>query len=483
MGLLNETNAQYYSGQQYIGRSSVLASKGWKIDNTEAPREQGNISYRFIDSWDFDTNPESAYGPYSYTNPIADYSNYTIYYQTIYTEEVPDRSSDGGNGKSDGSSQSTIDIETILGEWISLPENFSFVATNITNNTRSLGLRFSNGNRDVVEFLIRYYRDVLEQKINNLNISTQEKNTIKESIISSFKQGLYSGHFYIQLKQSAVDTNYGDYSSVCMDDIVNNFIVGYVGVGKLISSVKRTDVMFHAKRGLQEFSYDTLKSIRSQELTIPPSLSLPLPQDYVNYVKCSWIDDAGAKHIIYPTRVTSNPNQLPIQDEDGIPSQNFFGENNYAEQSITEDRWASQTDINNLSPDDYRYPRKEFLLGQRYGLQPEEAQVNGKFTINERLGTFSFSSDLVNKLIILEYISDGLSDCDNECIPKMAEQAMYMHIAHGILSSRMNVPEYIINRYKRERSSALRTAKIRLSNVKIEEISQVFRNKGKWIKH
>jgi hypothetical protein len=65
----------------------------------------------------------------------------------------------------------------------------------------------------------------------------------------------------------------------------------------------------------------------------------------------------------------------------------------------------------------------------------------------------------------------------------MAEQAMYMHIAHAILSTRMNVPEYIINRYKRERSSALRTAKIRLSNVKIEEISQVFRNKGKWIKH
>jgi len=60
---------------------------------------------------------------------------------------------------------------------------------------------------------------------------------------------------------------------------------------------------------------------------------------------------------------------------------------------------------------------------------------------------------------------------------------MYMHIAHGILSGRANVPEYIINRYKRERSSALRNAKIRLSNIKLEEISQVFRNKGKWIKH
>ena len=48
----------------------------------------------------------------------------------------------------------------------------------------------------------------------------------------------------------------------------------------------------------------------------------------------------------------------------------------------------------NNQPDDYRVPRNEFLLGQRYGLQPEEAQVNGMFTINERLGTFSFSNEL-----------------------------------------------------------------------------------------
>ena len=34
-------------------------------------------------------------------------------------------------------------------------------------------------------------------------------------------------------------------------------------------------------------------------------------------------------------------------------------------------------------------------------------------------------------------------------VPKMAEQAMYMHISHAILSGRSNVPEYIVNRFKR----------------------------------
>ena len=277
--------------------------------------------------------------------------------------------------------------------------------------------------------------------------------------------------------------NYGSYIYISLDDIINNFIVAYIGAGKLIPSAKRTDIMFHAKRGLQEFSYDTLKVIKSQELTIPPSLSIIIPQDYVNYVKCSWVDDAGAKHIIYPTRVTSNPTELPIQDNTGEPTQDQAGANLLSEQSLTEERWKSQDQTNNWRPDDYRYPFNEGLIGQRYGLQPEEAQINGKFTINERTGTFSFSSDLANKLIILEYISDNLAYDADMKVPKMAEQAMYMHIAYSILSGRAGVPEYVVNRFKRDRSSALRNAKIRLSNIKIEEISQVFRNKSKWIKH
>jgi hypothetical protein len=71
--------------------------------------------------------------------------------------------------------------------------------------------------------------------------------------------------------------------------------------------LKRTDVIFHAKRGLQEFSYDVLKSVKSQELTVPPSLSVILPQDYVNYVKVSWIDNQGIKHPIYPTNLNNRP--------------------------------------------------------------------------------------------------------------------------------------------------------------------------------
>ena len=285
-----------------------------------------------------------------------------------------------------------------------------------------------------------------------------------------------------------VQDNWGSYAYTKLNDVINNFIVAYVGAGKLIPSVKRTDVIFHAKRAMQEFSYDTLKSINSQELNIPNSLSVAIPQDYVNYVNIHWVDKQGVKHIIMPTQLTSNPYSNPIQDQSGIPMQDNFGDN-IEGTSITEERWANndlkeRNEIRNNSLGfGSFYGEDGYGAGQLYGLDPQYANVNGYFTINEREGKFSFSSDLVGKLIILEYVSDGLSTNLNTRVPKMAEEAMYAYISHAIIASRINQPEYVVNRLKREKSAKLRNTKIRLSNIKLNEIVQVLRGQSKWIKH
>ena len=288
---------------------------------------------------------------------------------------------------------------------------------------------------------------------------------------------------------NTVQDNWGSYAYTKLNDVINNFIVAYVGAGKLIPSVKRTDVIFHAKRAMQEFSYDTLKSINSQELNIPSSLSVAIPQDYVNYVNIYWVDNQGVKHIIMPTQLTSNPYSVPIQDQQGIPTQDNFG-NNIQGDSITEERWANNSlkDRNEIIDNSLFgfgsfYGEDGYGAGQLYGLDPQNANINGYFTINEREGKFSFSSDLVGKLIILEYISDGLSSNLHTRVPKMAEEAMYAYISHAIIASRVNQPEYIVNRLKREKSAKLRNTKIRLSNIKLNEIVQVLRGQSKWIKH
>jgi hypothetical protein len=291
---------------------------------------------------------------------------------------------------------------------------------------------------------------------------------------------------------NVVEENWGSYAYIKLNDIIDNYMVGYVGDGKLVNKVKKSDVLFFAKRGLQEFSYDTLKSIKSQELTIPPNLSVPIPQDYVNYVNMSWIDQAGIKHIIYPTTLTSNPYKTPIQDGQGVPTQDNF-ERNLQGTSITNQRWKD----NNLKNLDRELDNSSFwaniygggfgngfgTVGGQYGIQPEIAQINGWFTINERENKFSFSSDLSDKLIILSYISDGLAIDSDTRVPKMAEEAMYAYISHAIISTRSNQPEYVVNRLSREKASKLRNAKIRLSNIKLEEFTQIMRGKSKWIKN
>ena len=293
---------------------------------------------------------------------------------------------------------------------------------------------------------------------------------------------------------TAVENNYGSYEYIKLSDAIDNFMVGYVGDGKLIQSAKKSDVLFFAKRSLQEFSYDTLKSVHSQELTIPPSLSVVLPQDYVNYVRVSFIDQLGVKRIIYPANnLTINPYENPIQDAQGVPTQDNFGEN-LEGTSITEERWARANDnllngqlINNIDEaidfqNAYGF-EGSWNWGRQYGLDPQLAQMNGWFTLNEREGKMSFSSNLANRLIVLEYISDGLAHDIDTKVPKLAEDALYASILHSIVSTRSGQQEYLVQRLQKDRRAKLRNAKIRLSNIKLDEIVQVMRGKSKWIKH
>ena len=317
-------------------------------------------------------------------------------------------------------------------------------------------------------------------------------NTVVVVQLKKLDGGNYGATVADKAYGTVVEDNYGSYSYIKIGDIVNNFLVAYIGAGKLVLDAKRTDVIFHAKRALQEFSYDTLRSKKSQELTVPKNLSVVLPQDYVNYVNIYWVDQTGRQHIIMPTNnLHQSPTELPIQDNKGVPIQDSFDNNIESASSIIDDRWnnnniKNQTNLLNdplIAAEFYNDYINMFGYGRQYGLEPQYANANGYFNINNRTNKISFSNNLVDKIINLEYISDGLSsDLDTE-VPKMAEEAMYAYILHAIISTRANQPEYVVQRLKKEKSAKLRNAKIRLSNIKLNEFVQVMRGKSKWIKH
>jgi hypothetical protein len=440
-------------------------------------------------------------------------------------------------------------------------------------------------------------------------------------------------------------SDHGNYQFTSLENIINQFMIAYVGEEKIISKAKRSDVAFHAQRALAELSFDTLKSIKAQEITVPTTLKMILPQDYVNYTKVSWVDSAGIKHPLYPTSKTSNPSN-PIQDANGdfqilaegtftlndnkivldkeysniqcgmivrsthvpastaiitgwttdgtyttielgsfapqtfpqiasvidfdsqetgvfdiiienangdlIQSENssytaasltpsslddyitvsatdatnievgmivatstnaFIPQNTFVtavnDTKITisnptqapppsafhvnfisplsdSDTWnnykspnVSETNNNDDYDDDTYWP----MMGGRYGLDPQHAQANGSFYIDNILGKIHFSSNISGKTVILDYISDSLGTNAEMQVHKFAEEAMYKSIAYAILSTRINTQEYIVKRYKKEKFAETRKAKLRLSNIKLEELTQILRGKSKQIKH
>lgn len=284
-------------------------------------------------------------------------------------------------------------------------------------------------------------------------------------------------------------TDKGNYQFVSLDDIISSFMVVYVGENKILSKASRTDVQFHGMRAIQELSYDILRSHKAFEQEVPPTLVMPLPQDYVNYTKIVRVDSKGVEKPIYPTGKTSNPfpiTQSPnnyVYNTDGsINVQGAVTGPNDPYTSDTRDRFDS-IKPNNI---DYDHDDSENLLlddrGRRYGLDPQHGQVNGTFYIDNSTGFIHFSSDLAGETITLKYISDGLGTDAEMVVHKFCEEAVYKHIMYGLVSSRSNIPEGVIMRFKRERFAETRKAKIRLSNIKMEEFTQVLKGLGKPIK-
>lgn len=303
------------------------------------------------------------------------------------------------------------------------------------------------------------------------------------------------------IQQDALHTYYGtsgehgSYRQISLEEIIDSFMATYVGENKICENVTLADATFHAIRALQELSYDTLACTKDWEITVPATLVMVMPVDYVNYVKLSWSDNAGIERIIYPTSKSSNPRNITatVSDHGGFAglSDNTEPADQEASNTMTKFQSQASTDIGSMDANDIDNEFGE-VYGGRYGLDPQHSQANGSFFIDEDQGKFYFSSNLAGKSLILRYISDGIAATSasdrtislaNSYVPKLAEEAIYKWILYGVLSARKDTAPGILQNIKKERFAETRKAKLRLSNIKIEELTQILRGKSKFIKH
>ena len=117
-------------------------------------------------------------------------------------------------------------------------------------------------------------------------------------------------------------------------------------------------------------------------------------------------------------------------------------------------------------------------------MDASKANGNPTYVINKESGVINFSSGLAGKTIVLEYISDGLNSLDPSAIKvhKFAEEFVYAYVKWCVLNNRIGVSQGVVAIAKREKSSLLRNAKIRLSNINPRRLLMALRGKDNWIK-
>ena len=285
--------------------------------------------------------------------------------------------------------------------------------------------------------------------------------------------------------------NNGYYQHTRLSEIVSNFMVQETSEGMMLSGVSQTLVEYHAQRGMQELSYDTLRSVKSFAFSPEGSISVPIPQDAVGVVGVSWADDNGYKHPMIERRHSGNP-ETPLIDSSGDYMYDMEGNRLNAQSSnLVEDYNNRRQNVGSsfynyyggAFANDDLYERYYSYEGGRYGAEPSELNANGTYVFDIEEGLIYIQQEFNMREIIVDYVSDGLGDdLTNIRIHKFAEDALYMYIKHKIISSKMNMPLYEKQLAKKEWGAARRNAKHRLSGISPEKIYNVLLNKTKWIK-
>lgn len=243
------------------------------------------------------------------------------------------------------------------------------------------------------------------------------------------------------------DSKWGEYQYVLLSEMVNNFLTNAIGDDKLLVNTKRYNVLYHMKRGIQELNYDTAKDTLTVELEIGDNLSITLPPDYVNYAHVYSVDSEGDLHEL---REKSNSKRS---------------------------REYLQDDKFNILFDQDGFPL-EATPSTSEGNYKKAKTCEETFIVDRRAGIMSFSSAVLYKTIMLEYVSDGLQmDADRISIHKFLEQCLYDYTKYMLLNNKYGVQEYIIKRVKDDYHASLKNAKIRMLDLKRVNLMAVILNR------
>lgn len=265
-------------------------------------------------------------------------------------------------------------------------------------------------------------------------------------------------------------SDHGSYQYVELQKIVDQIVMHAGDDNHLLKNVKRYRVLDAAKEEIRKLNLESFSDARAIEITVPENLSYELPHNYVDYLRCSVVVHDEI-HDTYRLKTLDMNNNMNIAD-------GYLQDHNYA--LLFDDQGQILTaDSSNI----YNKPHKryEFDPSSVTGdpmLDTSKLSKYGEFVIDRRNGRIGFSSDLADKEIVLEYISDGLQyDTYGEesikihkyFLPVLRQGIFYSLIEH--LNIPQNQKNAALNRYKTLRHQAKKKA----ANFDLVKIARALR--------
>jgi len=290
------------------------------------------------------------------------------------------------------------------------------------------------------------------------------------------------------------ESNWGSYQYVSLEDIVNNFMLMNTGNHSLINNEERYKIIFHAKRAIQELSYDAFKNLKVLELDLTDTLRFILPSDFVNWVRINIYKNGFLFPLTENIQVQSS---VSFEQTDETTSGILFDQSGNAvrkDSDIDTDRLAGTKKSIYLNPGNQFHGAEGWCIdgdwyfsyryGKRYGLNTETANKNPTFEINRSAGVINFGSEASGETVIVEYISDGMEGGSESSmsVNKLFEKYVYAYITYEMLNAKLGVQEYIVARARKEKQALFRNAKIRLSNIDPGKLLMTMRGRDKWLK-
>lgn len=234
--------------------------------------------------------------------------------------------------------------------------------------------------------------------------------------------------------------HWGENQFITLENVLDNILLT-ADDDSYFKHIKRFRARIIAKQGIKKLNVDIGTQNKAIAIDVPPSKIFPFPQFATDWYRvsaltsCGTLKELGVNNNPYISGYLQDHNAELLYDQDG---------------DVLEDGGLSA---------EYGYCSFKIECEDDSSIKPcANSEFNDSWVkYNKKAGYFEFSEDLIDKTIVIEYMSaglDGADDCDIK-INHNLETTITYWTKWKLLESKRNVPMneviYLRNEYLKEK--------------------------------